>query len=85
MANLKCLGCKHHFNSHQALGTHKRYCQTKITAVATKLLERHKVKLLERREKRVKLDNVGEGLEIEENAEVLGSKIPYPTSVSQSP
>ena len=53
-------------------------------AVATKLLEWRKVELQERKEKRVKLENVEEELEIEDNAEVLGSEIPFSTSVSQS-
>ena len=52
----------------------------KITAVVTKLLERRKVELQERREKRVKLENVEEEPEIEENSEVSGAKIPYQTS-----
>ena len=56
----------------------------KITAVATKLLEWCKVELQERREKRVKLENVEEEPEIEENAEVLGPEIPFSTSVSRS-
>ena len=80
MANFKCLGCKHCFNNHRALKTHKRYCQTKIMAVVMKLLEWRKVELQERREKRVKLGNVEEEPEIGETSEVPGAKIPYQTS-----
>jgi len=49
-----------------------------------KLLEWRKVKVQERQEKRLKLENVEQEPEIEENAEVTGSEIPYPTSVSQT-
>jgi hypothetical protein len=84
MANFKCPGCKRCFDNHRALGTHKRYCQTKITAVVMKLLEQRKVKLQERREKRVQLENVEEEREIEENAEVSGAESLYRTSVSRS-
>ena len=69
----------------QALRTHKRYCQTRIMAVATKLLEQCKVELQERREKRVKLGNVEEEPKIEENSEVPGNEIPYWTSEIEVP
>ena len=75
MANPKCPGWKYCFDNHQALRTHKRYCQTKIMAVVMKLLEECKVELQERREKRVKLGNVEEEHKIEETSEVSGAEI----------
>ena len=45
MAVIKCPGCRRQFNSNTGLATHKRACKAKITAVASKLLEAHKVNL----------------------------------------
>jgi hypothetical protein len=85
MVTFKCPGCKRHFSNHRALGTHKRYCQTKITAIARKLLERRKTNM-ERmaREENIVNPEGEEELEIEQDDEVLDAEIPCPTSVSQS-
>jgi len=64
MATCKCPGCKHHFNNHRALGTHKRYCQTKITAIARKLLEQHKI-IMERIAREENIVNPKEEPEVE--------------------
>lgn len=66
MATFKCPGCKQHFNNPRALGTHKRYRKTKITAVATKLLEQCNVNLEKKREKRARLESIEEEPEIQE-------------------
>ena len=45
MAMIKCPGCSCQFDSNTGLTTHKRACKAKIMAVASKLLEAHKVNL----------------------------------------
>ena len=45
MAVIKCPGCSSQFDSNTGLTTHKHACEAKITAVASKLLEAHKVNL----------------------------------------
>ena len=45
MAIIKCPGCSCQFDLNTGLATHKHACKAKITAVASKLLEAHKVNL----------------------------------------
>lgn len=78
MATFKCPGCKARFDNNRALGTHKRYCKTKITAAATKLLERRKLNMEKRM---VEPEGVEEELGIEGGDEVLPAR---PMSVSRN-
>jgi hypothetical protein len=83
MVAFKCPGCKHHFDNSHTLGTHKQYCKTQITAVATKLVDQCNFSNLEKRKgKRVRLENVEEEPE-NEGVEDVDVKIPSPVSVSQ--
>lgn len=45
MAVIKCPGCSCQFDSNTGLTTHKCACKAEITAVASKLLEAHRVNL----------------------------------------
>jgi hypothetical protein len=78
MATFKCPGCNERFGSSRALGTHKTYCQTKITAVASKLLERRRLNAERRGTEPEVLE---EELEIEGD-DVPAAEIPCPTPVS---
>lgn len=79
MAKFRCPGCKKRFDNSRALGTHRRYCATKITAVATKLLEQCK---LNSEKRRVDPKAVEEEPETEDN-EVPAADTPCPMPVSR--
>lgn len=83
MPSFKCPGCKEEFASGRSLGTHKRYCKEKITAVTAQLLEERKVNLEKKAQKRQKLEAVEEGLTLgdagDENNEMRIEEAPCAT------